>query len=223
MDELNNMNLDELLNTTVNDSNNSMTGKLFENADVEIEIKKEEPVSEEPDGQMTIFDVVPEEDTENREMTKEEFAAKNREDAMKKLAEYEDLENKNVKLDAELALLNQKLDTLISQIKIDNKELLDEINTKVNEIEANKKAQDKVKEELLPLQKEVYLVNNDDKTLKFNKIQSTYVAATEKNKFDLKKFREEQPKFWKENLAVMEPYAEITAVSDYLKITISKK
>ena len=202
MDEFNNMNLDELLSVSIDDSSNTMTGKLFTEADVDITIKEASDVEE----------VKKEEDTED-----------NRKLAMDKLAEYEELENKATKLDAELSLLNQELDTLISKIKLDNKELLDKINNISLDIENTKKAQDKVKEELLPLQRQVYLVNSEDKTLKFNKIQSTYVAPTEKNKFDLKKFREEQTDFWTENLAIFKPYAEITEVSDYLKITISKK
>ena len=39
MEEFNNMNLDELLNAS---SDNTMTGKLFESADVEVSIKKQD-------------------------------------------------------------------------------------------------------------------------------------------------------------------------------------
>ena len=163
-------------------------------------------------------------ETEERpEMTKQEFAEHNRKLAMEKLEEYEAAEKKIAILDGEMTLLNQELEGLISKIKQDNKELIDKINAKSNEIDAARSEQDKIKEDLLPLQREVYLVDNEDKTLKFNKIQSTYVAPTEKNQFDLKKFREEQEEFWTEHLDVMNPYAKITEVSDYLKITISKK
>lgn len=194
MEELNTMNLDELLKV----GDNAMSGKLFETADLDVTIVKEEAEEE-----VSSVDV--------------------REEAMKKLAEYESYENTLSRLDGEYNLLSQELEGLISKIKQENKELLDRINDIANEIDKTKLAQDKVKEELLPLQRVVYNNDNADKTLKYNKIQSTYVAPSEKNKFDLKKFREERKTFWEENLEVLSPYAEITAVSDYLKVTISKK
>lgn len=193
MEELNTMNLDELLKV----GDNAMSGKLFETADLDVTIVKE---------------------------TEEEVPSVDvREEAMKKLAEYESYENTLSRLDGEYNLLSQELEGLISKIKQENKELLDRINDIANEIDKTKLAQDKVKEELLPLQRVVYNNDNADKTLKYNKIQSTYVAPSEKNKFDLKKFRDERKDFWEENLEVLSPYAEITAVSDYLKVTISKK
>ena len=188
--EFNNMNLDELLSVSSED-NNTMTGKLFENVDLDVTIVKEEH-------------------SENLENCRKE--------AMEKLAKYEEYENNIAKLDGEMTLLNQQLEALISEIKLNNK-----INAKANEISKQKEEQDKIKEELLPLQREVYNANNEDKTLKYNKIQSTYVAPTEKNQFDLKKFRENEESFWKENIEIMEPYSKITPVSDYLKVTISKK
>ena len=230
MEEFNNMNLDELLNAS---SDNTMTGKLFESADVEVSITKEDTNEEtQKEEEVLVNDsTANEEATENQEaeteerpeMTKQEFAEQNRKLAMEKLEEYEAAEKKIAILDGEMTLLNQELEGLISKIKQDNKELIDKINAKSNEIDAVRSEQDKIKEDLLPLQREVYLVDNEDKTLKFNKIQSTYVAPTEKNQFDLKKFREEQEEFWTEHLDVMNPYAKITEVSDYLKITISKK
>lgn len=230
MEEFNNMNLDELLNAS---SDNTMTGKLFESADVEVSITKEDTNEEtQKEEEVLVNDSTANgEATENQEaeteekpeMTKQEFAEHNRKLAMEKLEEYEAAEKKIAILDGEMTLLNQELEGLISKIKQDNKELIDKINAKSNEIDAARSEQDKIKEDLLPLQREVYLVDNEDKTLKFNKIQSTYVAPTEKNQFDLKKFREEQKEFWTEHLDVMNPYAKITEVSDYLKITISKK
>lgn len=229
--EFNNMNLDELLNMS---GDNTMTGKLFTSADVEVtvtnEFDKNEEAKEETqvlandslsDGEKTENKEV--KITEDRELTKAEFAEINRKKAMEKLEAYEAAEKTLSKLDGEMSLLNQELDSLISKIKLDNKDLIDKINAKANEIEAAKAEQDKIKEELLPLQREVYLVDNEDKTLKFNKVQSTYVAPTEKNQFDLKLFREEQKDFWKENLDILKPYSKITPVSDYVKITISKK
>lgn len=232
MDEFNMMNLDELLNT-VSDDSKTMSGQLFTSADVEVNVVKEEANEKvEEKTQVLVNDSIPNaeenkseeaETAEDRDLTKAEFAELNRKKAMDKLAEYEAYENKLSKLDGELSLLNTQLEALVSQIKLDNKELIDKINNISNEIDATKSLQDSVKEELLPLQREVYLVNNEDKTLKYNKIQSTYVARTEKNQFDLKKFREEQTEFWKTNLDVLKPYSKITDVSDYVKITISKK
>ena len=214
--EFNNLNLDELLNSTYN---KAVSETLYEKADVDVLVKKDDIA----EGQMSISDYF-EQDTENedKEMTKQEFAELNRKKAMEKLEEYEAEEKKIIRLDGEMTLLNQELEYLISKIKQENKELIDKINDKANEIEAAKAMQESIKQQLLPLQREVYLADNEDKTLVFNKIQSTYVAATEKNQFDLKKFREEQKDFWKENLEILKPYAKITDVSDYLKITIKK-
>lgn len=216
MEEMNSMNLDELLNSTYN---KAVSETLYEKADVDVSVKKDDIA----ECQMSISDYF-EQDTENedKEMTKQEFAELNRKKAMEKLEEYEAEEKKIIRLDGEMTLLNQELEYLISKIKQENKELIDKINDKANEIEAAKAMQESIKQQLLPLQREVYLADNEDKTLVFNKIQSTYVAATEKNQFDLKKFREEQKDFWKENLEILKPYAKITDVSDYLKITIKK-
>ena len=214
--EFNNLNLDELLNSTYN---KAVSETLYEKADVDVSVKKDDIA----EGQMSISDYFEQDtETEDKEMTKQEFAELNRKKAMEKLEEYEAEEKKIIRLDGEMTLLNQELEYLISKIKQENKELIDKINDKANEIEAAKAMQESIKQQLLPLQREVYLADNEDKTLVFNKIQSTYVAATEKNQFDLKKFREEQKDFWKENLEILKPYAKITDVSDYLKITIKK-
>ena len=188
--EFNNMNLDELLNSTYN---KAVSETLYEKADVDVSVKKDDIA----EGQMSISDYF-EQDAENedKEMTKQEFAELNRKKAMEKLEEYEAEEKKIIRLDGEMTLLNQELEYLISKIKQENKELIDKINDKANEIEAAKAMQESIKQQLLPLQREVYLADNEDKTLVFNKIQSTYVAATEKNQFDLKKFREEQKDFY---------------------------
>ena len=219
MEELNNMNLDDLLKVSAD--NNSMSGKLVENIDLDVSITKDEEVPILKDGETS--SVIDETKEENPEWTNETWAAHERELAMSKMAEYESYVNAGVKLDGELAILNTELEELISKVRLENKELIDKINAKANEIDANNSVLDKLKEELLPLQKEIYLCNSEDKTLKYNKIQSTYVAATEKNQFDLKAFREEQTEFWNTNLEVLKPYSKITPVSDYLKITISKK
>ena len=214
--EFNNLNLDELLNS-VPDS-----GKMFEKADVEVTVVKDsnEPVKDSLKQETNSIDTS---NNEDREVTKEEAAAMNRDLAMGKLAEYESYENKITSLNVEMSSLNSELDELISKIKLDNKELIDKINAKSLELEQAKKMQDSIKEQLLPIQRLAFQANEKDKTLRYNQIQSTYVEPTEKNQFDLKKFREEQKDFWKENLEVMQPYAKITAVSDYIKITISKK
>ena len=103
-----------------------------------------------------------------------------------------------------------------------NLDLVNKINELNNEFEVADTKQEKIKEELLPLQKEIYLVNEKDKTLIYNKIQSTYVAPTVKNQFDLKKFKEEQDAFWEEHADVLRPYGKFTDVSAYLKITVKE-
>lgn len=226
-----NMNLDELLNLST--EGNMMSGKLFETADVDVTVHKENYSEEaKEETQMLVNDILPNgEETESKEvkteerpeLTNAEFAELKRKEAMSMLERYEASEKKLSILDDEYNVLTQQLEALIAQVRLDNKELIDAINAKSNEIEATKAEQSKIKEDLLPVQREVYLIDNEDKTLKFNKIQSTYVAPTEKNKFDLKQFREKEPEFWKENFDILKPYAEITTVSDYLKITISKK
>lgn len=207
MEELNQMNLDELLHA---EPSNSMSARLFETADVEVNIIKEELSDDE------VMDVP------SAEMTKEEFAEVMRNQAMSKLEEYETLERGISTLEAQLALKNQALETLIDTIRESNKELIDSINSLAMEIESKKEEQESIKEELLPLQRHIYDANNADKTLIFNKIQSTYVLPAEQNKFDLKKFREEQKEFWEEHLDVMKSYAKITSVSDYIKVTVKK-
>ena len=214
--EFNNLNLDELLNS-IPDS-----GKMFEKADVEVTVVKDSNETAEENLKQEI-ETSNLSNNEDREVTKEEAAAMNRDLAMGKLAEYESYENKIASLNVEMSSLNSELDELISKIKLDNKELIDKINAKSLELEQAKKMQDSIKEQLLPIQRLVFQANEKDKTLRYNQIQSTYVEPTEKNQFDLKKFREEQKDFWKENLEVMQPYPKFTAVSDYIKITISKK
>ena len=196
--DFNNMSLDDLLKVS-SDGGNTMTGKLFDIADVDVTLTKE----------------LQEEQSESIEDIRKK--------AMSKLEEYESCEKQISTLDGEMTLLSQEFDALIASIKLEHKDLIDKINSKAEEIEAKRAEQEQIKEDLLPLQRTVFMQCPDDKTLKFNKIQSTYVAPTEKNQFDLKLFREEQPKFWEEHLDILGTYAKITSVSDYIKITISKK
>lgn len=191
MEELNEMNLDEI----INDVSNSMTIGLDISSGVDIQINKDDTVSmvQEPS-----------------------FKDK----AMEELKKFEELQNKKEQLEAQLTLANGDLDILISKIKVDNKELIDKINSLANEIKSLTDEQNDIKETLVPLQKGAFEANDKDKTLIYNRIQSTYVEATEKNQFDLKSFRVEQKDFWEKNLDVLRPYAKITKVSDYVKVTI---
>jgi predicted nucleic acid-binding Zn-ribbon protein len=218
-----NLNLDELLSSSTESvsTDNTSIGKMFTNAEVEVTVVDKSDTVAEPEN--SVEDTNLSETTEDTEWTKENWLEHNKKQAMSKLEEYEACEKNLAKLDGEMTLLNQELEGLISKIKLDNKDLIDKINAKSNEIDAIKSEQDKIKSELVPLQREVYLVDNTDKTLKYNKVQATYVAATEKNQFDLKLFREEQADFWKTNLDILKPYSKITNVSDYVKITVSKK
>lgn len=145
-----------------------------------------------------------------------------KEEAMKKLSEYESCVKKEKQLNADLSELEAKVAGLIEQVTIDNKELFDAIDAIKEELSSISEKEGTLKEDLLPLQRELFKKDKEDKTLVFNKVQSTYVASTEKNQFDLKAFREEESDFWKEHLDVMSPYAKITTVADYLKISIKK-
>ncbi len=140
--------------------------------------------------------------------------------AMELLGEYEALEDKRTILEGELVKLQQELDLLFDEVRANNMSLINKINDICNSLEETDKQQEKIKDDLLPIQKDLYEADNDNKTLVYNKIQSTFVAATEKNQFDLKKFKEENAEFWTNNNAVLAPYAKITPVSEYLKITV---
>ena len=174
---------------------------LFTKGDVEVVITKEEPEVD-------------------KELTKEEYAAKCKKEAMDKLSEFEDIENKKTIINGELAKAQEELEKKLNEVRIANKDLLDKMDELEKEFDVLDERQSKIKEDLLPLQQEIYLVNDKDKTLIYNKIQSTYVAATVKNQFDLKKFKEEQEEFWNNNLDILNPYAKFTDVSAYLKITV---
>lgn len=201
----------ESLEEVFKDMLDGNSDKLYVNADVDVQVNKEEQL------QMNIDEL-----TEAAELTKEEFAAKCKKQAMDKLGEYEDLENKKFILAGDLAKAQQELEMLFSKVRAANIDLINKINDLTNELELTEKKQGIVKDELLPLQQDLYLADNSEKTLVYNKIQSTFVAATEKNQFDLKKFREEQETFWKDNLEILKPYSKITDVSAYLKITVKK-
>ena len=199
--------LEEMLNEPITAKDEE---PLYTKADVDVVITKD---SEEPSEEIGDLE-------EDRDLTGEEYAAKCKKEAMEKLGEYEELEKKKIVLNGEITKAQQELEALFSKVRAANLDLVNKIEKLNNEFETASGMQDKLKEELLPLQKEIYLVNNEDKTLVYNKIQSTFVAATVKNQFDLKKFKEEQEDFWKEHLDTLKPYAKFTDVSPYLKITI---
>lgn len=152
----------------------------------------------------------------------EESAENNRKDIMAKLAEYDKAQSNLVRLTDEMHELQTRLDEVISAVKLANKDLVDSIEAKASEIQDLQDNQEKVKTELLKLQRAAFNYDEKDKTFIYNKIQSTYVAPTESNKFDLKSFREKESNFWKEHLSVLEPYATIKDVADYIKVTIKK-
>lgn len=182
-------------------------------ADVQVEIKKE-PEQLQLDLE---FD-----DEEKEEPKKEVNTEELKKSAMDKLGEFEALENKKTVISGDLTKAQQELEMLFSKVRAQNIDLINKINDLTNELEVIGDNQDKIKEELLPMQKELFDANEKDKTLVYNKIQSTFVAATEKNQFDLKSFREEQKDFWEKNYSLLKDYAKITNVSEYLKITIKK-
>lgn len=196
--------------------NSNGSNKLYTNAEVDVQITKES------DELIKELEELEEVISEERELTVEDLAKACKKEAMNKLGEYESLEDRKVVLAGELKAAQQELEMQFSKVRAQNLELLDRIEKLGNDLEDVEKGQAKLKEDLLPIQKELYKLDSDEKTLVYNKIQSTFVAATEKNQFDLKKFREEQADFWKTNLEVLKPYAKITDVAAYLKITVKK-
>ena len=193
-------NLEERLNEFTAQSD----GKLFANAEVEVSIRKEEPIE-------TL-----EVDTIEPTLEEQETLA------MNKLGEFESKEREKIKLTEELEGLTAEYDTLLVELNNANKELVDKIEDIKNRLEVIGETQETIKEELLPLQSKLFAMDETRKTLVYNKVQSTYVAQTEKNKFDLKKFREDHGDFFNEHKDIMGPYSDISIVSDYLKITIKK-
>lgn len=187
--ELNEMNLDELLK----DNSNNMVGKLFTNADVDVQISKEEP-----------------------EQSNEDLYEESKEKAMELLQKYEES-------DKEIAKLNDEIEELMKPFREANKELFDTID-KINQQIADLKAvEDSISKEILPYQRITYSIDNDYKEMTYNNVHSTYVLPTKKHQFEFKKFLEENADFYENNKTVMSPYAKITDVSDYVKISVKKK
>lgn len=197
--------LEEMLEATmVNDDSTVVK------ADVAVEVKKE-PEQLQLDLGLDDVEEKVKVDTDNLKKS-----------AMDKLGEFDELEDRKTILSGDLTKAQQELEMLFAKVRASNIDLINKINSLTNELESIDDEQSKIKEELLPMQKELFEANEKDKTLVYNKIQSTFVAATEKNQFDLKAFREEQKDFWEKNYSLLKDYAKITNVSEYLKVTIKK-
>ena len=192
--------------------------KLFVNADVDVQVTAEQT-------QLDLEEVVEEKEDEvveeHPKLSAVEFNEVNRE-AMDKLGEYEAQEKEKAILTGRLEEAMAKLDVLIDEVRAQNIGLVNEINGLQIQLEEAADKQETIKNDLLPLQEKLFYTDEKEKTLIFNKIQSTFVEATVKNQFDLKKFREEEKTFWEEHLDVLRPYAKITDVAEYLKITVKK-
>ena len=192
--------------------------KLFVNADVDVQVTAEQT-------QLDLEEVVEEKEDEvveeHPKLSAVEFNEVKRE-AMDKLGEYEAQEKEKAILTGRLEEAMAKLDVLIDEVRAQNIGLVNEINGLQIQLEEAADKQETIKNDLLPLQEKLFYTDKKEKTLIFNKIQSTFVEATVKNQFDLKKFREEEKTFWEEHLDVLRPYAKITDVAEYLKITVKK-
>lgn len=192
--------------------------KLFVNADVDVQVTAEQT-------QLDLEEVVEEKEDEvveeHPKLSAVEFNEVKRE-AMDKLGEYEAQEKEKAILTGRLEEAMAKLDVLIDEVRAQNIGLVNEINGLQIQLEEAADKQETIKNDLLPLQEKLFYTDEKEKTLIFNKIQSTFVEATVKNQFDLKKFREEEKTFWEEHLDVLRPYAKITDVAEYLKITVKK-
>lgn len=213
--------------------------KLFVNADVDVQVTAEqtqldleEVVNEEVKEEEKVLgnDSQPDgEKEENKETSSEEHPKlsavefnKVKKEAMDKLGEYEAKEKEKTVLSGRIEEAQAKLDVLIDEVMAANFGLVNEINGLKQQLEEVEQKQEDLKKDLLPLQEKLFYTDEKEKTLLYNKIQSTFVEATVKNQFDLKKFREEETSFWEEHLDVLRPYAKITDVAEYLKITIKK-
>lgn len=192
--------------------------KLFVNADVDVQVTAEQT-------QLNLEEVVEDKEEEKVEehpkLSAVEFNEVKKQ-AMDKLGEYEAQEKEKTILTGRLEEAMAKLDVLIDEIRAQNIGLVNEINGLQIQIKEAEDKQETIKNDLLPLQEKLFYTDEKEKTLIFNKIQSTFVEATVKNQFDLKKFREEEKTFWEEHLDVLRPYAKITDVAEYLKITVKK-
>lgn len=192
--------------------------KLFVNADVDVQVTAEQT-------QLDLEEVVEEKEDEvveeHPKLSAVEFNEVKRK-AMDKLGEYEAQEKEKAILTGRLEEAMAKLDVLIDEVRAQNIGLVNEINGLQIQLEEAADKQETIKNDLLPLQEKLFYTDEKEKTLIFNKIQSTFVEATVKNQFDLKKFREEEKTFWEEHLDVLRPYAKITDVAEYLKITVKK-
>lgn len=192
--------------------------KLFVNADVDVQVTAEQT-------QLDLEEVVEEKEDEvveeHPKLSAVEFNEVKKQ-AMDKLGEYEAQEKEKAILTGRLEEAMAKLDVLIDEVRAQNIGLVNEINGLQIQLEEAADKQETIKNDLLPLQEKLFYTDEKEKTLIFNKIQSTFVEATVKNQFDLKKFREEEKTFWEEHLDVLRPYAKITDVAEYLKITVKK-
>lgn len=142
---------------------------------------------------------------------------------MHRLAIYESLENTKNDYQTALERIEQKKNEMLEEFAKNNEEfrqLLEDSQKVSLDIEEVKQEQETLKTEILTFQRDAYADSEDNKSLTYNKVTATYVLPTEKNSFDLKKFREEQTDFWNDNQDILGTYAKITPVSDYVKLTI---
>ena len=155
-------------------------------------------------------------ESEPLEGTNETAKVTPREEAFKILSKYE------IKV-REIDDISAKIKDVQSKIEETCPELFKEIKTLENDLAKKNEDLDIIKQVATPVFRKVVELNNNDKTLLYGKIQATYVFPTEKHKFDLKSFIEEQKDFYIDNISYFDPYSEITQVSDYVKFTVKKK
>ena len=155
-------------------------------------------------------------ESEPLEGTNETAKATPREEAFKILSKYEAKAK-------EIDEISSKIKDVQSKIEETCPELFKEIKTLENDLAKKNEALDIIKQEATPVFRKAVELDNGDKTLTYDKIQATYVFPTEKHKFNLKLFIEEQEDFYLDNISYFDPYSEITQVSDYVKFTVKKK
>lgn len=134
---------------------------------------------------------------------------------MNYLKEYEETTDDKVKLENEISEIEDKIREAVPELYAK----LDILN--VNLDEKNKKLK-AISSACVDDFRSAVALNEDMKTLVYNKVQGTYVYPTKKHQFDLKAFIEDNKEFYTENLSILDPYSKITDVADYVKITVKK-
>lgn len=149
---------------------------------------------------------------------KVEKEATSEEKVLNWLKEYENNDNSIKELED---LINIKEQELTNKIRETYKELYDEIE----ELKLQKNnltiSQEAIKNSASMCFEEYYKETNNKK-LSYGLCNATYVAPTTKHSFKLKEFLAEHKDFYDDNKDILEPYAKVSPVAGYVKITVEE-